>query len=206
VAPKRRSQKPAKQLGLIVFPKNGAVEKITEEWPRLSEGQELRVVEMFAVTLAEWHGRRLENIQPLPQTDHDAVAFEDGVRTEIQVTELVTRSVVRDYGAGAFIYTEGDLDAVLLNTILLKLDKYPPSQSRLMLLVYSVDPGATEFCEVTRNDPVTGEQELAVPKPLQIARTHLVEHGAGPFDEVWFAAPSPTWAQVSPVFPSSLFK
>jgi len=207
VALKRQPLKPAKRTGVLAFPKSGPVEKIVEEWPRTKEEQELLVVEMFAVTLAAWHDRHLTGIHHLPEADHDAVAFEAGARTEIQVTELVTRDIVRDYGGGAAGWKVGDFDQLLLETILKKVPGYGPTeQGNVILLVYSVDTGAFEFTEFGRNDPETGTQELVAPEPLRVARRYLAEHGAGPFDEVWLTAPSPEWAQISPVFPPLLYE
>jgi hypothetical protein len=82
------------------LPETRLCEEVVKEWPRDKGEQELRVVQLFAVTLEAWRGRRLEDIRPLPQRDHDAVATEGGVRTEIQVTELVTRDALRDLGSG----------------------------------------------------------------------------------------------------------
>jgi hypothetical protein len=192
---------------MIRFPKDGPVEPVSEAWPRTQSEQDVRIVERFAATLAEWRGRHLGDIRALPnQAAHDVMATEDGTPIEIQVTELVTRDVLTNYEDGHVGWRVGDFDTLLLERIQDKIRRYPKQQVRLMLLVYSVDPGASEFCEFGRNDPETGKQELVVPEPLLRARSHLAEQGAGPFDEVWYAAPSPDRAQISPVFPPSLYE
>jgi len=206
MAKKKLPLKPAKEIVALNFPKDGPVTREAEEWPRTKEAQELRIVELFAETLLAWRNRNLEGVQPLPEMGHDVVAIEAGVRIEIQVTELVTRDALRDLGDGQVGWAEGDFDQLLLASVLRKVKGYGPNRDgRLMLVVYSVDPGAFEFCEFTQTNPETGQQELGVPQPLQAARRYLEDHGAEPFDEVWYTAPSPEWAQISPVFPPSLY-
>lgn len=193
-------RKPEKKTGVISFSKDGSVSKDVDDWPRDQAGQELKIGELFAATLLERHGRRLDCIRRLPENDHDLEAIEDGQRVQIQVAELVTTEVaggpMRSHG-DAWLFYEGELDDLLLRAIQRKIEKYPEQDSRLILLVYCVDPAPPEFVE-----HVVAQRQV-VPTPLVRAREYLSEHGAKPFDEVWIATPIAGSAQISAVFPMS---
>jgi hypothetical protein len=198
-------QKPAKRLGVVVFPKTGPVRQLIREWPRTKPEQEVAAVEAFANTLEAQTGRRLERISPMPESGHDVEAYEDGERIEIEVTELVTEApggnAVQVDEHGQKRYVLEDLRDLLLDRTKAKISRYPRAPAcRTMLLVYSVDTAATEFPvhEVTED----GRTSLVVPEPLRVAREFLAAHGAGPFAEVWFVAPTAgTWGAISQVWP-----
>jgi hypothetical protein len=122
---------------------------------------------------------------------------------EFEVTELVTRDVVTEQQPGVGISSVGDLDDLVVGAVQRKLGRYARRAGvYLVLLVYAIDLGAIEFTEATHWDKERGEHDLVVPAPLRAARSHLAQHGADPFDEVWMATPLiPDWAQISPLFP-----
>ncbi len=173
-----------------------------DDWPRTKPEQERAAAAAFAETLEVQTGRGLEHIRSLPdEADFDIEAWEAGTRIQIEVTELVTRDVVRDYGGGQLGYAVDDLRDLLVETIAPKLPRYPQrGVGHLMLLVYSVDVAALDFAEGERTNSI-GERELVVPDALLRAREHVVQQSANPFQEVWYVAPTSAFGIISRVYP-----
>jgi hypothetical protein len=183
-------RKPAKRASVLIFPKHGKVTREDLEWPRTKEEQEETAVDVFVALLEEWNGRKLTDIRPLPERDQDVEAREGETRVEIQVTELVTRDfVIDELGPGAFQMDMEGLKDALANRIQAKIDKHyqKPAGVRLILLVYSLDPGASEFLGANVTQP-EGPSELEVPEGLVRAQ-RLAAANPGPFDEIWYVVP-----------------
>jgi hypothetical protein len=189
MSPRRR--KPPKSASILRFPKHGKVTREERSWPTAQADQELEIAEMFAALLEEWNGRKLLDLRPLAESDHDVGARVGDTRVEIEVTELVTREfVIEELGPGAFrIDTEGLNDA-LTERIRAKVDKgYTKSTGvRLILLVYSLDPGGLEFLGHNTTQP-DGTPEVLVPEGLRRTQQFAAEN-AGPFDEIWYVVPT----------------
>jgi len=185
-----RPSKPAKRASILRFAKHGKVTREDLEWPTTQEEQEESAVDVFVALLDGWNGRKLTDVRSLPERDQDVEAREGEIRVEIQVTELVTRDfVIDELGPGVFQMDMEGLKDALANRIQAKIDKHyeKPAGVRLILLVYSLDPGATEFLGTNVTQP-DGPSELKVPEGLVRAQ-RLAAANAGPFDEIWYVVP-----------------
>jgi hypothetical protein len=183
--------KPAKEATVLRFGKHGKVARDVREWPRIKEKQEASAAGLFAVLLEEWTGRRLTGLRPLPEGDQDVEAREGSTRVEIQVTELVTREyILEELGAGVLRMDMDGLKSALAGRIKAKVARHyvKPAGVRLILLIYSADPGAHEFLGTNVTQP-DGTSALLVPEGLLRAQ-QVAPETPGPFDEIWYVVPT----------------
>lgn len=203
-------RKPTQQFGHIAFGKDGSVKKVTKKLPDEKVGQEAEVARNFATGLAQIRGKEY-TFSLCDENDHDFWLHDEDEKILIQAVEIVSRDYLReldfnDYLNGRHSYTElylkspteilgVDVDAkenIILDRIKLKFKKhYAKPKDPLWLLIWTV---CDEFYPF-----VSESGTLKVSTGVTRARHYLSQHGAAPFDEIWFLnvelAPKRIWPE-----------
>jgi hypothetical protein len=125
--------------------------------------------------------RILENLERLPEDNHDFKIKENNEVVIIQLTELfdITFSIKNNLGFyDSEVYFKITSQALAKN-IESKLDKkyQKPKNSKFWLVIYTVSPYVTEFWQ---NGKINYSQGLIEAKKLLTSRQD------NPFDEIWF--------------------
>lgn len=175
-------KKPTQPFSNIVFRANGTVARNVYRLPDDKEEQERTAFRWFVDLFnGTDQGCRIENVEPLPQDDHDFLVSVDGQVVEVQLTELAPREYRQGPPPalpGPSTVDHAAADVALRNVIERKVSKrYARGARSLWLVVFATEPytlryGVNGAMHVTR----------ALPEAWQYLDT--VENLV--FDQIWF--------------------
>ena len=89
MSPRKKPLKPERNPGHIVFPKQGPIRRVVEQFPRTQDDLELMVGTKFLGALAHFEGISYHNLQKGPEPADLTCTSLDGRTIELQIVEVV---------------------------------------------------------------------------------------------------------------------